>query len=1028
MYFLKRKTFTLFLLILSVLVGGYMMLTIPKEYYPEIKVPVVVVQTVYPGASATEVEENITEVLENSLVGGLDDVDQITSRSSDNVSVITVQFFDQVNVNEALVEVKDKVDEKRSELPRDANESIVSKVNFSDQPIYTFALSSTEAYSQLRLTAEDLENELLGLTGVSSVEISGIPEREVNVLLDPQKLSLLGVDPNQVVQAIQSAKNVLPIGSVVVDDRSYRLDYTTKIDSVDDLETIIISSQADGSTIFLRDLVVVIEDGIQEYSTQSRIVSGVATEPQQSIIFDIRKQGGGDITELTVAIEERLALFQDAYQGDASFVTLFNAGKEIQQNLSDLIGSGAQTIILVLVVMGLMVGFRESIIAALAVPLSFLLTFIGMNFFGQTINFITLFSLILVIGILIDSAIVVVEGIHDARAEGMSAFDASAHTLNEYSKPIIAGVLTTISIFFPLMTLSGTLGQFIGGIPRVINIVLVMSVIVALIFIPIIANIIYSLGIQEPRHLVEKRELIFNRVSSWYKKIITRILYNSKVKRRIVYGLIFLFFSSFVLVGMGLIKSQFFPPDEVDRSYVNIELPEGTELSVTSRAVSQVEEKIINLDHVEAFTTVIGRENVFVGPGRSGSNFASIIVNVDSKKNGQKVAGLIRSAIADVDEFRVQVLEPESGPPVGAPFQVKVSGDKWNNINISAEAIATLVGTLPGARDVDSGVDTGVTDIQLQVIPDRLVEYGLTPLQLSSTLRTTIFGTDAISLQLPGVGETDVVVKVALNPEHTSHQKSNHINFDHIKNIPIQTLQGEILLGYFVQEKITQATSSATHIDGEKTRTVTAYVKEGFLPVDIVNSFNQQQDSLELADGTSWSIGGATDENDKASSELLSSLLLGILLIFGVLIWQFGSLRDVFFIVSVIPLGLIGVLYGLFFFQMTLSFTAMLGFIALVGIVVNDSIILVDVMNKLSLRNPEMKKYDVVIEGATMRLRPVLLTTVTTVLGMIPLLFVSPLWKPFAFALIVGLSFATILTLILIPILYARFSRNKKHL
>jgi len=504
MYFLKRKTLTIFLLILSILVGGYMMLTIPKEYYPEIKVPVVVVQTIYPGASATEVEESITDTLEDVLIGGVDDVDEITSNSQEGVSIISLQFFDSVDVNQALIDVKDKIDEKKSELPSDANEPIVTKVNFSDQPIFTFALSSTEAYNQLRLTASSIESELLRISGISNVDISGIPEREVTVLLDQQKLSEFSLDPNQVVNAISRAENVLPIGSVIIDDRSYRLDYTTDIDTVEDLASIVIGSRANGSSIYVRDVIREIENGVETYTTQSRIVSDLGEIPQQAIIFDVRKQEGGDIIELTNRIKSTLDTFQGNYQGELSLVTVFDAGQEIQNNLSDLIGSGLQTIIIVFIVMGIMVGFRESIIAALAVPMSFLLAFIGMHIFGQTINFITLFSLILVIGILIDSAVVVVEGIHDYRSEGMSFFDAAAATLKEFSQPIIAGVLTTISIFFPLMMLSGTLGQFIGGIPRVINIVLIVSVAVALIFIPIIASFIYRLPIKEPSWLIDK--------------------------------------------------------------------------------------------------------------------------------------------------------------------------------------------------------------------------------------------------------------------------------------------------------------------------------------------------------------------------------------------------------------------------------------------------------------------------------------------------------------------------------------------
>lgn len=1024
MYFLKNKVFTYFLLILAVLVGGYMMKSNPKELYPEVKIPVVVVSTAYPGASARDVEDSVTDTLENVLVGGLENVDEITSNSLEGLSSIIITFEDGIDIKEALIDVQDKVDEKKSELPKDALEPIIKKVSFSDQPIFSVALSSTEAYSMLREKAEDIENELLKISGVSNVDIEGIPEREITVLLDPEKLTQFSISPHQVVGAIESSKRTFPVGSIIIDEREYRISYDTHIDTVKDLESIVVTTRGLQNNIYVSDLVLYIEDGLSEYKSMARI-GGVGDDmSQQAIIFNIKKQEGGDITAITTNIKKALERYkQQNNEEDIDFVIFFDAGEDIKTNLSDLIGSGFQTIILILVVMGLMVGFRESIIAAIAVPLSFLLTFIGMYFTGQTINFVTLFSLILVIGILIDSAIVIVEGIYDYSLDGMSFFDAASKTLKEFSKPVIAGVLTTISIFVPLMTLSGILGQFIGGIPRVINIVLIMSLIVALVFIPAIAGIMYRFNIKDPEVIVRKRDTFFAWLTSWYKNFLQKLIKNSRKKRRIVWSLVAMLIFGFVLVGSGMIKSEFFPPDELNKVYINIETKQGTSLEKTSDLVKQAELIISAEKHVLAYTTTIGSESAFVGEGRSGSHYANIVVNIDDKKNGARATSSIRDALSAITDYETQVLVPESGPPVGAPFQVKLSGPDWESINTAAEDVAGLIRKIPASRNVKSNVDVGLTEINLHVLRDRLVQYDLTALDVSSLLRTTIYGAEATSLRIANEGDIDVTVKVALDPDAHSHTESNHVTYNQIKNIPIQTSRGEVLLGYFVEERIEQATSVASHIDGYKNRTVTSYVKDGFLPVDIVNAFTKEIKDFELPEGVTYSLAGADDESQEASSELLVSLVLGLLLIFGVLIWQFGSLRDVLFIVSVIPLGLIGVLYGLFFSGMNLSFTAMLGFIALVGVVVNDSIILVDIMNKIRKREPELSKKDVVVKGATMRLRPVILTTVTTVLGMVPLLFVSPMWKPFAFSMIVGLSFATILTLVIIPIFYEKWSK-----
>lgn len=1022
MYFLKRKAFTVFLLVLAVAGGLYSLNKMALEYYPEINVPVVLVQTVYPGASPSDIEESVTERIEEALIGSIDEVDEITSTSREGVSIVSIQFFDSADISESLIDIKDKIEEVSSQLPDDANEPVVRRVSFSDEPIYTFALSSTEAYTQLRATAESIENRLLKISGISNVDISGIPEREITVLLSREKLSQYAIDPNQVVSAISRSEQTLPIGDVNILGRDYRLNFSTKIESSEDIGAIIVRKNNDGSYLYVRDIVVDIENGLSEFTSVSRIAESGSDISQQAIIFNVRKQQGGDITQLTNAVKAELQKLQEETNAAYNFVTIFDGGQNIQTNLSDLVSSGIQTILLVLVVMGFMVGFKESLIAAIAVPLSFVLTFIGMIMLGQTINFITLFSLILVIGILIDSSIVIVEGIHDFREEGYSSFDAAKKTLQEYTKPVIAGVLTTISIFVPLLLLSGVTGQFIGGIPRVVNIVLIMAVIVALVFIPLIANAIYALNIDEPRWLHEHRQRIFNILKDNYKKFLEDFLNNSKGKRMLLGLLTLLFFGSFALVGTGLIQSEFFPPDETDRVYINIQMPKGTSLNSTSNAVYEVEKIAGNLEHVEAFTTIVGSESVFVGPARTGSSYANIILNIDNKKNGVPVAAVARRALSDLD-IDLQVLTPESGPPVGAPFQVRVIGDDWDSINTAAVKIATLVESFKGSRDVESGVDTGLTDIELAVRLDKLADYGLTAFDVSSVLRTAIFGTQATTLTLPKSGDTDVVVKVNINNTSQSHRDNNQVDLDDIRTIPLQTSSGEILLGDVVRGSITQATTAASRRNGERLVTVTSYIQDGFLPVDMVNQFNEQVTNLDLPDGVRVELAGSQDENNESSSELIASLGLGILLVFGVLIWQFGSIRDTLFIVSVIPLGLTGVLFGLLFSNMNLSFTALLGFIALVGIVVNDSIILVDVMNSMRLKNPEKSKREIVIEGSIARLRPIIVTTVTTVLGMIPLLFVSPLWEPFAYAVIVGLSFATILTLIFIPMLYDKFSK-----
>lgn len=1020
-FFLQKKSFTLLLLLLGIIAGFYSLAQMTKESAPEIVISIVRVQTLYPGASPLQVEESVTNIIENSLVGGIKNVKSVTSNSGQSVSSIILEFDSGVDIREALDDVQNKVDGVVGDLPSDAQEPLVQQIKFNDEPIYIFAMTSREPLTNLRAQADAIEDEILKVKGVSRVEVSGIPEREINIVLDNTKLAQFGLNANDVSRAIQFADRSIPPGSIEINEREYGLYFDTGVEKTEDLENIIISEK-NGSYVFVRDIALRIEDGLAESSSLSRVT--LSEKPaQQAVIFSVFKQTGGDITKLVRDVKKQTNGFiKESGSVDTEFVTTFDAAGEIQKSLRDLTSSGVQAVLIVLLVLILGLGVREALTASMAIPLSFVLAFIGMLATGSTINFVSLFALIIVIGILIDSAIVIVEGISDSLAEGDTFMLSSQKALQTFGKPVIAGTFTTISVFVPLLLLSGITGQFIASIPKAVIVVLIASLIVALIFIPLIAGWLFRFKFTEPKWLTQGREKTFTYIGAKYEQLLRFVLSSRKVKVKFLALLTILFIGSFVLVGSGLIKSEFFPSDAPESLYVDIEVPVQTTLEETARQVEDVESFIMSVPHVSSITTTVGSGSFF-SEGGSGSNYANITVDFPDKKYGDGIAQTLRGHFKTYTDKEVTLVVPEGGPPVGAPVVLKFVGPDLGELSRVTQQAADILREIPGTTEVTTTIDEGATDISLRVRPDRLAQVGLTAFDVSQIINATVSGVETSKIRYAGYGDVDVFVKVALNAQARDHTQTNEITFDVLKTLPVQTpRQGEVLLGSLIEEDLRQAASVIRHEEGLRVFSASSNLLPDFVANDVFDSFNERTEEIGIPDDVELIVGGEADEGAEAVAELGAMLIFGILLVIFVLVFQFNSFSQTAIIMSVVPLGLIGVLWGIFIIGSTLSFTAMLGFIALVGVVINDSIILVDVMNTLVAKGDE----NPVINGALSRLRPVILTTATTVFGMIPLLYVSKVWVPFAFAVITGLTFATILTLILIPMLYQKFGIKKK--
>lgn len=999
-------------MITLIILGFFSIIKIPRELTPEIKIPIVGITTVYPGASSYDVEQLVTSKIEKQLSRTLKKVESLKSTSAENVSTIIITFESDVNIDEALTKVRDEVSKIKNDLPEEANDSLIQEFSFNDIPVFVVSLSSNRAFTELSNTVDDVKEMFLEVSGISKVEVDGIPDRQINVILDKTKLAQHGINASFVIQKVSQSNFSVPGGSIIQGNTEYNFRIDNKLTEAKNLENIILKTLGQGNYLYLKD-VARIEDGLAPYTSLSRLsIDGKPME--QAITFSIYKQVDGDVDTVTELTRNKLEEIKTKYEG-TDFITLIDFGKEIKDSIRELSVSAIETVILVIIILTLGLGFKASVIAGLTVPMSFLMAFIGLQQTGGTLNFISLFALIFSVGMLVDSSIVIVEGIATHKAKGEENEEAIRGTLKEYASPVFMGTLTTLAIFIPLALMNGIVGEFIRTIPITIIFVLGSSLIFALIFLPLISFWIKTDKTKNPfmQKIEAKRDIYIDRLNNWYSSFLRKLIGDKKRSKRLINTTIISLFILLALLAVGVIKTEFFPNDDFNQLNVTAKLPKGSTISDTSEAIKPAEEYLIKQEDVSSFVSRIYQDS------------AEITVILKDKKDGEKNLKKIRDQFKEINnraDFFVS--QPSEGVSTGAPISIKIKGSDYDKSIEASKIIKQKLEEIEGTVDVDSSISENRIDIVINIDKEKAVEAGVEPIALAGLIRNSTYGAEATTIR-KGNDDISIFIKTALNDKYNKSEETNHVSWDQIRAIPVETINGTSPLGVFIKENIVGNNPVIEREDEDRVINVTSYLEEGVSLSEVTSNFSKIMTKTELPDGVTWSFGGDVEQSSKAQGKLLGALGFGLILIIGVLILQFNSFRKMFLIISVIPLGLIGVLLIFLLTNEPVSFIAMFGFVALAGIVVNNSIILIDVFDNLEEEEGLLSKEDVVVEGSKRRLRPIFLTSATTIVGMIPLLFSSPMWRPLALSIAGGLTFATVITLVLIPVLYyKRFNKT----
>lgn len=1066
MYQLIKRSRVLLLMILSLFVAGvFSFVNLPRELNPEVEIPIVMVATSLPGASPTEVERSVTQPVEQSL-NDLSDIDILSSFSGNSFSQVMIQFGSRIDPDDAADQVKDRVDRIRSDLPDDASDPRVSKLDFSDAPVLILALTGEVNRVSLAETAEQLKDELQARPEISRVSISGSVSETVTVRLDPVKLRNLGLDASQVTQALQSNNLSFPAGEININGATYTINLDNQFQQLSDVQNLYLN--LGGSSIQLAQIADVYYDYDDNNRRVYAINGGERANAVQLSVFKTSSATAIDAANVALDLVESNLAANDL----VDYLTVINLAQSIEDQFVSLTNSFATTILLVFLILLGFLGLRQAAIASIAIPLTFLSAFVIMQLAGISLNFLSLFSLLLALGLVVDNAIVVVEAANQYQKK-FRPDEAGLLVFRDFFVPVWTATLTTVWAFLPLLLATGIIGAFIFSIPVVVTATLLSSTTIAvfintpltvifartrwpqrvqvalmLLITLILAGLVWTLTAGSPiapvalaaslvtmiigwRARAQLSKLVSKRLSSrfanlgnlgnqgfvsikpmtrYYQSWVERLLESTGLRKK-VYGFCVGFLViSFVFLGTGLLRNEFFPQTDSDNLYINIEAPLGTGIEFTETVVREVEAVVSQVDEVSTVLTVVGSgADLEFSSSQSGTNLGNLSLTLvdesQRRRTSMAIAQELRDELSMINSAQISVIEQSGGPPAGADLQVNIKGTEMDVLEQISNDFKQVITDLPGAINVQTSLQQTAGEIVIKLDSAAVARRGLSAIQIGSSIRTAITGSSETQIKLDD-DSTDI--RVLMSGADTS--------LSQLSQMSLSTPTGPVLLGEVASLELTTSPLTIEREDENRVVRVTAAASGETNAPQLLADFESAVADYQLPAGYFWDLGGVNQENQDSVNSILQAMLLSGLLILATLVIQLESFRQSALVMTVIPLAVAGVFFNFTLFMIPLSFPALIGVLALFGIVVNNSIILMDKINQNKKFGLKVK--DAVVDAATSRLQPILLTSLTTSAGLLPITLSDPLWRGLGGAIIAGLSVSGILILLLLPSLY----------
>ena len=1017
-----RKSTTVFVLVVFLVIMGLTSyFSLPREAAPDVNIPFMIVTTIYPGVSPEDMETLVTREIEQELKN-LEDVKEITSSSSESFSVIAIEFEPSVDMDFALQKVKDKVDIAKNDLPDDAEDPVVTEINIENMPIINIVLTADYDLVKLKEVADDLSDEFETIQGVLSADVAGDLEREVQINVNPERLKDFNLGFRDVSNAVMNEHVTVPGGTMKIGENTYSVRIPGEIKNPHTFQDLVVTATPNGP-VYIRDLATV-SYGFKERTTVSRL------DGKSSITISVKKRTGENIIDISNRIKEIIAQ-QESKLPYGTYITIQgDMSKFIKIMVADLENNIVNGFFLVMLCIFLFLGVTNALFVAIAIPLSMLITFIVLQIIGISLNFIVLFSLIMALGMLVDNAIVIVENIYRHRHMGKDDARGSIDGTDEVAIPVAASTLTTICAFLPLMFWPGIMGDFMKYLPITVIVTLSASLFVAIVINPVFC--FRFMRVHEEKINSPGKRNLYERVLEVYERVLMWAVSHPVITLGASIAVLFVTFYCYSIFSHGV---ELFPNSDPDAMLINIKGPSGMRIESTDEIARQLEKTAMNdIPDVDIVLTNVGVSTASNGFGGSADtpNEARIYMDfVDFKDRSQPSLKTFDETVDKINYITgadVKLDKEENGPPVGEPVEIQISGDDFLLLGQIAKDIRNVINDIPGLVDLDDDFDSSKPEIRVNVDREKAAILDLSTMDIASAVRTAINGFDAGDFRVED-DDYDITVRFPESDRDAIPDLDRIYIFKEGRQIPLSSVAT-------VQTAAGYGTINRSDLKRVVTITGSNHVR---LAADILTDVRNTLKDYTLPAGYSIIFRGEEEESQEASAFLSKALTIALFLIAMVLISQFDSVVTPFIILTSVILSLVGVLWGLIISGMPFGIIMTgVGVISLAGVVVNNAIVLLDYTIKL--RSWGRSKRDAIIEAGKTRFRPVLLTAITTIVGLVPLAtgwaldihtfrFVaggssSQWWAPMAVAIIYGLTVATVLTLVVVPSLYMFLGRS----
>jgi multidrug efflux pump subunit AcrB len=996
---IQNHQFTLVLVALLFILGLVSFLTMPRSEDPAVQPAGASVFVIYPGATPADIEELILEPLEE-VINEIEDIKSLEGTAEDGIGTIMTEFISGSDPDEKYAEFVQKVNSIRSQLPDDILHIELFKWSITDVNILQIALlSETDSYRRLQDEADNLKRQIEKAPGVRRVDVHAVPQQEVRVAVKLEKMAAFKISMNQLMGAIQASNQNIPGGYLDIDTKRFNIQTSGSYESIEQIKNTVVHA-GNGKIVYLKD----VADVFFAYEDDKYFARVNGTT---AVFVTVQQKENTNIFQVMDGVKSRVAAFEASLPSTISLDYVFDQSESVSDRLNTFFGNLLQGLVLVGLVVLLAVGYRAAGIVILVIPFSILIGIGFIDLSGYGLQQMTIAGLVIALGLLVDNAIVVTENIARFMRLGHNRVEAAAQGTSQVGWAIVSATVTTVLAFVPMMLMGNVTGDFIRSMPLTVVYTLIASLFLSLTFTPYLSSKFLNVEKSSKRRI---RQWMNTFVENQYRRTLDRALKHPVL---VIVLAVVIFFSSFLL--FPLVGVSFFPKAEKPQFMININTPSGTNIQETNRVAADVESVLAEFDNIKYSVANIGHGNpriyYNVFPKRDRATHAQIFVQMKEFELNDFYMTLnqLRERFTDYPVAKIEVKEFEQGPHVDAPIAIRLLGDNLDVLEeISRDVEDIFLGT-PGTVNVNNPLSTSKTDLYVKINRDKAGMLGLPLVEIDKAIRAGLAGLTVSQFRDAEGEEFDIVVRLPYEDKPS---------LDDFSKIYITSMTGAAIPHTSVATVEFKATPMMIdHYNLERTVIIMSDVLDGYSVDDVTKEIITKLDQYNLPQDYRYSVGGELESREESFGGMLQAIVVALIGIFAVLVLQFKSYTQPLIVFSAIPLAFIGSVLALLVTGYSFSFTAFIGLTSLVGIVVNNSIILVDYTNQLRAGGTSV--IDALKEAGETRFIPIVLTTATTVGGLLPLTLIGgTLMAPMGWTIIGGLMVSTFLTLVVVPVLY----------